>query len=49
MYSYKLLERVLKEQCNLTDDTDNPVELKAPKKIASDSLQNPSECHLQRS
>ncbi len=28
MYSDKLLERVLKEQCNLTDDKDNPVELK---------------------
>ena len=25
MYSYKMLERVLKEQCNLTDDKDNPV------------------------
>ncbi len=43
MYSYKLLERVLKEQCNLTDDKDNPVELKAPKEIPSDSLQNPSD------
>ena len=43
MYSYKLLERVLKEQCNLTDDKDNPVELKVPKQIASDSLQNPSD------
>ena len=43
MYSYKLLERVLKEQCNLTDDKDNPVELKEPKQIKSDSLQNPSD------
>ena len=43
MYSYKLLERVLNEQCNLTDDKDNPVEIKAPKEIASDSLQNPSD------
>jgi len=43
MYSYKLLERVLKDQCNLTDDKDNPVELKKPKEIASDSLQNPSD------
>ncbi len=32
MYSYKLLERVFKEQCNLTDDNDNPVELKDPQK-----------------
>ena len=43
MYSYKMLERVLKEQCNLTDDKDNPLELKAPKEIVSDSLQNPSD------
>jgi hypothetical protein len=43
MYSYKMLERVLKEQCNLTDDKDNPVELKAAKEIVSDSLQNPSD------
>ena len=43
MYSYKLLERVLKEQCNLTDDKANPVEMKAPKEIPSDSLQNPSD------
>jgi hypothetical protein len=43
MYSYKLLERVLYEQCNLTDDKDNPVELKTPKQIPSDSLQNPSD------
>ena len=43
MYCYKLLERVLKEHCNLTDDKDNPVELKAPKEISSDSLQNPSD------
>jgi len=43
MYSYQLLERVLKEQCNLTDDKDNPVEMKVPKEIPSDSLQNPSD------
>ena len=43
MYSYKMLERILKEQCNLTDDKDNPVELKRPKDIVSDSLQNPSD------
>jgi hypothetical protein len=43
MYSYKMLERVLKEQCNQADDKDNPLELKAPKEIVSDSLQNPSD------
>ena len=42
MYSYKMLERVLKDQCKLTDDKDNPLELKAPKEIVLDSLQNPS-------
>ncbi len=44
MYSYKQLERVLKEQCNLKPDTDEQkVKLKAPKEIPSDSLQNPSD------
>lgn len=44
MHSYKLLERVLKEQCNLNDsDASKPVELKKPKEIPSDSLQNPSD------
>ena len=44
MHSYKLLERVLKEQCtvNLSDDK-NPVEVKRPHDIPSDSLQNPSD------
>jgi len=43
MYSYKQLERVLKEQCNLTEDKDHPIELKVRKQIPSDSLQNPSD------
>jgi len=43
MYSYKLLHRVLEEHCNLTDHSDNPVELKPAKDVASDSLQNPSD------
>ena len=43
MHSYKQLERILKEQCNLTGADDNPVELKTPKDIPSDSLQNPSD------
>lgn len=44
MHSYKLLERVLKEQCNLkvTDDKES-VEVKKPKEIPSNSLQNPSD------
>jgi hypothetical protein len=44
MHSYKLLERVLKEQCNLNvSDDKKGVEVKKPKEIASDSLQNPSD------
>jgi hypothetical protein len=44
MHSYKLLERVLKEQCNLNNSNDSkPVEIKKPKEIPSDSLQNPSD------
>lgn len=44
MHSYKLLERVLNEQCNLNvSDSTNPVTVKPPKEIPSDSLQNPSD------
>jgi hypothetical protein len=44
MHSYKLLGRVLKEQCNVNlSDNKNPVEVKRPKDIPSDSLQNPSD------
>lgn len=44
MHSYKLLERVLNEQCNLNVSEDiNPVTVKPPKEIPSDSLQNPSD------
>jgi hypothetical protein len=44
MHSYKLLERVLKEQCNLQASDDNQkLEVKMPKEVASDSLQNPSD------
>lgn len=44
MHSYKLMERVLKEQCNLkTSDGKHTVVVKEPKEISSDSLQNPSD------
>lgn len=44
MHSYKLLERVLREQCNLTPtENGNKIEVKKPKEIPSDSLQNPSD------
>jgi hypothetical protein len=44
MHSYKLLERVLNEQCNVNVSNDkNPVEVKKPKDIPSNSLQNPSD------
>lgn len=42
MHSYKLLERVLKEQCNLSDDGKS-VTVRKPKEIPSASLQNPSD------
>jgi hypothetical protein len=34
---------VLHDHCNLTPDKDSPLELKTPKQIGSDSLQNPSD------
>ena len=41
---YKLLERVLREQCKVTGTgTDATVEIKKPKEVPSDSLQNPSD------
>jgi len=44
MSSYKLMERVLKEQCIVTQtDNGKVVTLKKPKDISSDSLQNPSD------
>jgi hypothetical protein len=42
MHSYKLLERVLKEQCTVSDDGKR-VEVKRPHEIPSDSLQNHSD------
>ena len=44
MHSYKLMQRVLAEQCNLENDKDGEkVTLKKPRQVASDSLQNPSD------
>lgn len=44
MHSYKLLARVLHEQCDLgPSDAKEPVTVKKPKDIPSDSLQNPSD------
>jgi len=44
MHSYKLMQRVLAEQCNLSSDTDgSKVTVKKPAQIPSDSLQNPSD------
>jgi len=40
MNTYKLLKRVLTEQCTMTENTAVP---RAPKEISSDSLQNPSD------
>jgi hypothetical protein len=44
LHAYKLLTRVLSEQCRITGSgTRRKVEVKAPKEIAADSLQNPSD------
>jgi hypothetical protein len=44
MHSYKLMQRVLAEQCNLSGGTgDRKVTVKKPAEIPSDSLQNPSD------
>jgi len=44
MHSFKLLQRILDEQCTVsTSDDENRVEVKEPKTIPSDSLQNPSD------
>jgi hypothetical protein len=45
MHSYKLMQRVLNDQCNVNNSDDNTakVTVKQPKGIACDSLQNPSD------
>ncbi|MEJ2639446.1 MAG: transposase [Desulfosarcinaceae bacterium] len=41
MNTYKTLCRIVREQCDI--QSDGTIELKAPKQISSDSLQNPSD------
>jgi hypothetical protein len=44
MHSYKLMQRVLNEQCNVqSSDGGAKLTVKAPKQIPSNSLQNPSD------
>jgi hypothetical protein len=44
MRTYKQLERILNDQCNVQSSEDGPsVMVKKPKEIPSDSLQNPSD------
>lgn len=45
MHSYKLMQRVLAEQCDVTttDDDTEKVAVKPPKQIPCDSVQNPSD------
>lgn len=44
LHAYKLLTRVLTEQCRVTGSGDTQkIEVKAPKEIPADSLQNPSD------
>jgi hypothetical protein len=42
MYSFKLLKRIVNEQCEVSEDGSS-VEVKPAKQIRSDSLQNPSD------
>ena len=46
MYSYSLLTRVLQEQCRVKETAEGElveIEIKPPKEVPSDSLQNPSD------
>jgi hypothetical protein len=43
MKSYQLMLRLLEEQCDITEEDVPKVNLKAPKEISSESLQNPSD------
>jgi len=44
MHSFKLLQRILNEQCTVSSSENGPrVSVKEPKQIPSDSLQNPSD------
>lgn len=46
LHSYNTLLRVLKDQCRVTEEKDDQlaaVEIKPPKEVPSDSLQNPSD------
>ena len=44
MHSYKQMERILNEQCNVTPEDGGPcVQIKPPREIPSSSLQNPSD------
>lgn len=43
MHSYKLMQRVLSEQCNTHPGDGKKVIVKKPREIPSDSLQNPSD------
>lgn len=43
MHSYKLMQRVLSEQCDLQTEEAGKVVVKKPKQIPADSLQNPSD------
>lgn len=43
MHSYKQMERILNEQCVLSEDGGPCVQIKTPREIPSSSLQNPSD------
>lgn len=43
LQAYRLMERLLQEQCHIQKDAPEPVTLKDPKEIPADSLQSPAD------
>jgi len=43
LQAYRLMERLLREQCQINEDAPEPVTLKDPKEIPADSLQSPAD------
>lgn len=43
LQAYRLMERLLREQCQINEDAPEPVTLKDPKDIPADSLQSPAD------
>ena len=43
LQAYRLMERLLREQCQINEDAPEPVTLKDPQEIPADSLQSPAD------